>query len=41
MAVVRYKNFILLEKTGIDLMKTHFGTINCKPSDDIVSDQKQ
>ena len=21
-------------------MKTHFGTINCKPSDDIVSDSK-
>ena len=41
MAVVRDKElFILLEKTGIDLMKTHFGTINCKPSDDIVSDSK-
>ena len=41
MAVVRDKElFILLEKTGIDLMKTHFGTINCETSDNIVSDAK-
>ena len=41
MAVVRDKKlFLLLEKTGINLMKTHFGTINCDNSDSIVSDSK-
>ena len=42
MAVIRDKElFHLLEDTGLDLMKTHFGTINCKTHDKIVSKSKK
>mgnify|MGYP003313507441 FL=1 len=42
MAVIRDKElFHLLEDTGLDLMKTHFGTINCKTQDKIVSKSKK
>jgi len=42
MAVIRDKKlFILLEDTGLDLMKTHFGTINCNSQDKIVSKSKK
>ena len=42
MAAIRDKElFILLEDTGIDLMKTHFGTINCNLQDKIVSKSKK
>ncbi len=42
MAVIRDKElFILLEDTGLDLMKTHFGTINCNSQDKIVSKSKK
>ena len=41
MAAIRDKElFILLEDTGLDLMKTHFGTINCNSQDKIVSKSK-
>ena len=42
MAVIRDKElFHLLEDTGLDLMKTHFGTINCNTQDKIVSKSKK
>ena len=42
MAVIRDEElFILLEDTGLDLMKTHFGTINCNSQDEIVSKSKK
>ena len=42
MAVIRDKElFHLLEDTGLDLMKTHFGTIDCKTQDKIVSKSKK
>ena len=42
MAVIRDKElFILLEDTGLDLMKTHFGTINCSSQNEIVSKSKK
>ena len=42
MAVIRDKElFILLEDTGLNLMKTHFGTINCNSHDEIVSKSKK
>ncbi len=42
MAVIRDKElFHLLEDTGLDLMKTHFGTINCNKQDEIVSKSKK
>ena len=42
MAVIRDKElFLLLEQTGIDLMKTHFGTINCNETESIVSNSKK
>ena len=42
MAVIRDKElFYLLEDTGLDLMKTHFGTINCNTQDKIVSKSKK
>ena len=42
MAVIRDKElFILLEDTGLNLMKTHFGTINCNSQDEIVSKSKK
>ena len=42
MAVIRDKElFHLLEDTGLDLMKTHFGTINCNSQDEIVSKSKK
>ncbi len=42
MAVIRDKElFHLLEDTGLDLMKTHFGTIDCKIHDKIVSKSKK
>jgi len=42
MAVIRDKElFHLLEDTGINLMKTHFGTINCNHQDEIVSKSKK
>ena len=42
MAVIRDKElFHLLEETGLDLMKTHFGTINCSIQDKIVSKSKK
>ena len=42
MAVIRDKElFHLLEDTGLDLMKTHFGTINCNAQDKIVSKSKK
>ena len=37
MAVIKdYELFQIMEETGIDVMKTHFGTINCNPSDPVV-----
>ena len=42
MAVIRDKElFELLEDVGLKLMKTHFGTINCKNSDEIVHKSKK
>ena len=42
MAVIRDEElFTLLEDTGLDLMKTHFGTINCNSQDEIVSKSKK
>ncbi len=42
MAVIRnVELFNLLEDTGHDLMKTHFGTINCNHQDEIVSKSKK
>ena len=42
MAVIRDAElFNLLEDTGHDLMKTHFGTINCNHQDEIVSKSKK
>ena len=42
MAAIRDKElFMLLEDTGLNLMKTHFGTINCNPQDEIVSKSKK
>ena len=37
MAVIKdYELFQIMEETGIDVMKTHFGTIDCDPSDPVV-----
>ncbi len=42
MAVIRDKElFSLLEDTGLNLMKTHFGTISCNSQDEIVSKSKK
>ena len=42
MAVIRDKElFHLLEDTGLNLTKTHFGTINCNIKDEIVSKSKK
>jgi len=42
MAVIRDKElFSLLEETGLNLMKTHFGTIHCNSQDEIVSKSKK
>ncbi len=42
MAAIRDKElFTLLEDTGLNLMKTHFGTINCNSQDKIVSKSKK
>ena len=42
MAVIRdVELFNLLEDTGHNLMKTHFGTINCNHQDEIVSKSKK
>ena len=42
MAVIRDKElFHLLEDTGLNLMKTHFGTINCNSQDEIVFKSKK
>ncbi len=42
MAVIRDKElFNLLEDTGLNLMRSHFGTINCNPQDQIVSKSKK